>query len=108
MLLGDRKPENQTFTKSEIQTYTRKANRNLAAGLVVILGGVFLQLGVGTPLCIAIHSEPIKSELCEDNLIQTGKVATIIGVGLVLAGGAAKRSLENMNGDDSDNVLRIR
>lgn len=81
------------LSAEQINTYRRRANSNIRNGMLAVIAAVSFQAGIAKPLCIAIHQEPVKSEVCENNLSQFGLLLVGVGGFLTLAGHFAKFSL---------------
>ena len=83
------------LSAEQINTYRRRANSNIRYGILAGIAAVSFQAGLAKPLCIAIHQEPVKSDVCENNFSQFGLLLGGIGGFLTLAGQLAKFSLNN-------------
>lgn len=83
------------LSAEQIKTYRRRANRNIRNGILAVITGATFQAGIAKPLCIAVHQEPVKSEVCENNFSQIGILITVVGGFVTLAGQFAKFSLNN-------------
>ncbi len=83
------------LSAEQIKTYRSRANRNIRNGVLAIIAGATFQAGIAKPLCIAVHQEPVKSEVCENNFSQIGILIAGTGGFLTLAGQLAKFSLNN-------------
>lgn len=83
------------LTPREIKTYHKNAFRFIKYGFLAVFAGISFQAGIVKPLCIVLHQEPVKSEVCENNFSQLGLLLGVGGILSTLVGKFARSSLSN-------------